>query len=178
MQRTRSALRAALIGLAREKPYDGIAVKDILDRANVGRSTFYAHFHDKNALLENSIHDMLRSIHDRACLRGAAERVLAFSLPILEYVARHRRVEGPGMTREGRIAMHAHLQRVLADLIREEVATGIRARQSSSQLPAELVARHIAATFVLLLNWWVDTESALTPEEVDARFRSLVLPAL
>ena len=71
VQRTKTSLRAALIGLAREKPYDSIAVKEILDRANVGRSTFYAHFRDKKDLLESGIHEMLRSVHGRPRVRDA-----------------------------------------------------------------------------------------------------------
>jgi hypothetical protein len=42
----------------------------------------------------------------------------------------------------------------------------------------DLLARHIAATFVLVLDWWVDTDAALTPVDVDARFRALVTPIL
>ena len=42
-QRTRNLLSAALVELIREKDYNAITVSDIIDRANVGRSTFYAH---------------------------------------------------------------------------------------------------------------------------------------
>lgn len=178
VQRTKTSLRAALIGLAREKPYDSIAVKEILDRANVGRSTFYAHFRDKKDLLESGIHEMLRSVHGRPRVRDALEQVIAFSLPILEYVNQHRRADGPKMMRAGRIVMHDHLRDVLADLIAEDIALVIRGRRSPPRMPADLVARHVASTFVLVLNWWVDGEAALTPREVDARFRSLVVPTL
>ena len=50
--------------------------------------------------------------------------------------------------------------------------------QLPSQLPTDLFATYVAATFVLLLNWWVDNDVRLTPVEVDDRFRSLVLPIL
>src|SRR6266511_1126158 len=49
-QRTRHLLSEALVELIREKDYNAITVSDIIDRANVGRSTFYAHFHDKDDL--------------------------------------------------------------------------------------------------------------------------------
>ena len=179
VQRTKTSLRDALIGLAREKPYGSIAVKDILDRANVGRSTFYTHFRDKDELLDSGIHEMLRSTHARPGGASAVERVLAFSLPVLQYVDEHRRrPHSPEMPREGRIVLHAHLQDVLASVIAEDVAMAMRRPESSRQLPAELVARHVAATFVLVLNWWVDSDVALTPAEVHQRFRSLVAPAL
>src|SRR5262244_2336456 len=63
VQKTKSLLHEALGSLIREKPYDGIVVQEILDRANVGRSTFYMHFSDKDDLLVSGIHDMLRSVH-------------------------------------------------------------------------------------------------------------------
>jgi AcrR family transcriptional regulator len=164
------------MGLAKEKPYDAIAVKEILGRANVGRSTFYAHFHDKNELLESGIYEMLGSIHDRRPARGGADEPLAFSRPILDYIAEHRRC-GAAMPRDGRVVMHARLQTVLTNLISDYLAA-LSGRQPTPAIPTDLIARHIAATFVLVLNWWVETDAKLTAAEVDARFRALVLPVL
>jgi len=166
-----------LIGLAHEKPYGSIAVKEILDRANVGRSTFYTHFRDKDELLESGIHEILRSIHGRSCSGTPIDRVVAFSLPILEHIDEHRRA-GPPMKREGRILMHERLQHVLTHLIADDLARGASSRQSLSPIPPSLVARHVAATFVRVLGWWVESKEALTPADVDARFRALVVPAL
>jgi AcrR family transcriptional regulator len=171
-------LHDALIGLAREKPYDAIAVKEILDRADVGRSTFYTHFQDKDELLESGIHELIRSSHDLPGSADAVERIVAFSLPVLEHIDRHRHSGGPTMARDSRLVIHQHLENVLADRIVRDVEEAMRRGQSASRLPGELVARHVAATFVLVLNWWVECETALTPPEVDARFRALVVPAL
>ena len=52
-QRTQQALMDALIALLAVKNYDEISINDIVDRANVGRSTFYAHYQDKDDLLRN-----------------------------------------------------------------------------------------------------------------------------
>jgi AcrR family transcriptional regulator len=176
VQRTKSSLRDALLGLAREKPYGAIAVQEILDRANVGRSTFYSHFRDKHALLESGIHEMVRSVYGQTRAGNALDRIMAFSRQILDYVHEHRRIDGPSMTREGRVVMHDHLRDVLADLIAEDVANVMRGRQSPP--PSDLIARHVASTFVLVLNWWLENEDALTPPAVDARFRALILPVL
>jgi AcrR family transcriptional regulator len=178
VQKTKSSLRDALIGLAREKPYDSIAVKEILDRANVGRSTFYTHFGDKHELLESGIHELLRSVYERPRPGSALEQVIAFSLPILKYIDEHRRADGPRMSREGRVSMHEHLQDRLTNLIADDLAVAIRRRQSMPQISTDLVARHVASTYVLVLNWWIECEAALMPAEVDARFRALVLPTL
>jgi AcrR family transcriptional regulator len=165
-----------LIGLAREKPYPSIAVKEILDRANVGRSTFYTHFQDKDDLLESGIHEVLRSVHSRPRSRSTIERIVEFGLPLLEHIDKHRRVAGPRMRREGRVIMHEHLADVLTSLIADELAMIPRASQS--RISADLVARHIASTFVLVLNWWVESDALWTPADADERFRGLVVPVL
>jgi AcrR family transcriptional regulator len=51
IRRTRAALRQALIGLVLERGYDAVTIRDVVDRANVGRSTFYAHYPSKEDLL-------------------------------------------------------------------------------------------------------------------------------
>ena len=160
------------------KPYDSIAVKDVLDRANVGRSTFYAHFSGKDDLLENGIQEIFRSIQGRPPSGDPREQLVAFSLPILEYIDRHRHASGPMMSREGRLAMHEHLQNVVTSLIVDDFAKAMPRGGWSLQLPADLIARHLASTFVLILNWWIESQNVLTPQEVDARFRALVLPGL
>ena len=168
------SLHHALIGLSREKPYSSIAVKEILDRADIGRSTFYMHFRDKDDLLESSIREVLGPIQAQPRRSGSSlTSILAFSLPLLKHIDEHRHDAGPGMKREGRVVMHARLQDVLAAMIAEELLrSGVR--RSEVPIPADLLARHIAATFVLVLDWWVETDTALTAEDVDARFRALV----
>lgn len=78
-------LREALTSLIREKAYDSIVVKEILDRANVGRST-YTDFRDKDELLASSIHEMIRSARSTQVANSAKpyERIIRFSLPIFD----------------------------------------------------------------------------------------------
>lgn len=64
-RRSREMLKRSFIELMREKGFTAITVKDITDRADVNRGTFYAHFPDKYALLEQSIRDKFRSLLDR-----------------------------------------------------------------------------------------------------------------
>jgi hypothetical protein len=80
------------------------------------------------------------------------------------------------MKREGRLSMHQHMQHVLTTLIANELA--LISAAPKRQVPTALVARHVASTFVLVLNWWVESDSALAPEDVDACFRELVVPFL
>src|ERR1700686_903574 len=61
-RRTRDALGDALVGLMQEKPFDEIKVQDVLDRAGVGRSTFYTHYRDKNDLFLSDVEDFWEAI--------------------------------------------------------------------------------------------------------------------
>lgn len=176
MRRTKSSLHGALIGLAREKPYSAIAVKEILNRANVGRSTFYTHFRDKDDLLESGIHEVLQSARDGAPSLSPVERLLSFSLPLLTHIDEHRHGAGPQMKREGRLVMHARLGDALRQLIADDLAGLVP--KSTQQTAVDLVAQHVASTFVLVLNWWVDSSPMLTPDAVDEQFRGLIAPSL
>jgi AcrR family transcriptional regulator len=176
VQKTKASLHNALIGLAREKPYPSIAVKEILNRANVGRSTFYTHFRDKDDLLESGIHEVLRSLHHRPRAASAPERIVAFSLPLLQHIDEHRHSAGPRMRSEGQVIMHQQLEDTLTNVMADELAATMRT--SRAHTPMDLVARYVASTFVLVLNRWVEVDTAWTPAETDARFRALVLPTL
>jgi AcrR family transcriptional regulator len=181
-RKTEALLREALAALIHEKPYDEIVVKEIVDRANVGRSTFYTHFRDKDELLISGIRDIVRSARPAGEGRNAAkpcEGIVWFSLPILEHVEEHRRTGQATMGPRGRRALHEHLQQAITELIQDEVRMALRrSRRLAGHASPELVVRWIASTFVLLLNWWVEGDSPLSAREADALFRGLIEPAL
>ncbi len=60
VKRTRKLLQQALIELMAEKSFRSITVRDIAARATLNRVTFYAHFADKQALLENTIRELIQ----------------------------------------------------------------------------------------------------------------------
>ena len=65
VQRTRQLLQDALIAMVIEKGYDAVTIQDIIDRANVGRATFYAHFADKQTLLTSRLEDLRGLLTER-----------------------------------------------------------------------------------------------------------------
>jgi AcrR family transcriptional regulator len=193
VRRTRGLLHEALASLIHEKSYDAIVVKEILGRADVGRSTFYAHFRDKDELLVSGIHDLLRASaptpgRGSTTPTSRADWILRFSLPVLEHVEAHlgrRRDAGDsGPDARGHAVVHEHLQRVLADLVLADLfAAGLRRAdrgraQSGRALPPELLARHVASTFVLALTWWAESRDPLPAVRANDDFRALVLPTL
>jgi AcrR family transcriptional regulator len=180
VQKTQGLLRAALISLIAEKPYDSIAVKEILDRGNVGRSTFYMHFRDKDDLLVSSIYEMLGPVPKLRSGGKGRDRLLWFSLPIFEHHYRHAHAWGDRIGTRGRAILHEHLRLVLAKIIGSSMKQefGGALRKPLRQMPPDLVAEYVASTFVLVLNWWLDNKMPLPPKEINDIFRRLILPTL
>jgi AcrR family transcriptional regulator len=114
-RRTKGRLRGAIASLIHEKAYDAIAVKEILARADVGRSAFYTHFRDKEALLASALRATIHTAPLAATSpHDPADAVLAFSLPFVQHVeraraARNRRVRPRRARRRPRVAHRRHV---------------------------------------------------------------------
>jgi AcrR family transcriptional regulator len=175
VQKTRRLLLEAFGSLLVEKRYDAIVVREILDRANVGRSTFYAHFRDKDALLVSAIRDLLLTAAPESPLPARrSERVVRFSRPIFEHIAQHFRSGTGRMGIRSRAIVHERLRQVLVEHVAQQACIGA----TSGRVPGELLLLHVASSFVSVLNWWVANGGKLSPAEVDEIFRALVLPTL
>lgn len=180
--KTVGLLHQALGELIREKPYDEIVVKEILDRANVGRSTFYLHYRDKDDLLASAIHRLLESVRvpiELQPIAGRDERIIAFSLPIFEHIHQHRQRAAAMMGARGRAIIHERLQRVVAERIARELREHFpEHKRSANRIPVDLLEQFLASTFTLVLNWWVERQDPLPPKDAQALFRALSLPSL
>jgi len=178
VRRTQRRLHEAIVSLIHEKSYPAIVVNEILERADVGRSAFYAHFPNKDALLTSGIEQMLQAKAPRTLPPsvGRFGNVLRFSFPVFEYIGQCRHASAAKMGRSGRHIVHQHLHRVLVEHIRDGIGQAFPDGRGS--MPAGLATEYIVTTFILVLNWWVDTNSELSAREVDDLFLSLVAPAL
>jgi len=90
VKRTRSLIQQAFMQLLTEKGFRAITVQDITERAEVNRATFYAHFADKYALLEESIRQMFRQELEKRMLRGchySEGNLQALIATVCEFVA-------------------------------------------------------------------------------------------
>jgi AcrR family transcriptional regulator len=182
VQRTREILHQALISLMIEKGYEVITVQDIIDRANVGRSTFYAHYVGKQDLLLSGLKNLSKHLlaHQRAALaakRDFRERGFGFSLALFEHVDSHRKLYYAIVGRQSGAVVISELQGLLADLVRNDLKTFLPKTQSSD-LPRNAVIHFVVGSLMSVITWWLDERSKLSPAEVDAIFRRLTLPAI
>jgi AcrR family transcriptional regulator len=183
VRRTRKSLHEALISLVLEKNYDCITVQDVLDRADVGRSTFYAHFEGKDELLLSGTHDLQITLnsalqHERTSAKRH-ESVVAFSRAMFDHANGYRNVYHALLHTQAWPLVRQRLQEVLEELIRRECKSEIeKLKKANSDVPVDLFVHYLTASFFAVLMWWMDRRSRLTPSQIDDVFRSLVLPTV
>lgn len=170
MVRTRAALRSALAQLLATRNYDSITVSQIIETANIGRSTFYAHCASKDDLLRLG----LRTLHDE--ISAAAEMrqpspavIFRFSLPLLLHVREHshiaRRLNGRGLS-----IFLEEMDRIVARLV---------AAQTHLIAPGdEVTVQLIKGAFISCMAWWLQQGAAQPPEMLDQRFQRMARCAL
>jgi hypothetical protein len=109
---------------------------------------------------------------------GRFTKILWFSLPVFEYV-QHRHATEVKISRRDRAVVHRHLREALIERIADDVAATMQEMPSAgAKIPPRVLVEYVASTFILALNWWVDSNSSLSPREVDDVFLSLVVPTL
>lgn len=93
-QRTRSAVRQAMLELITERGWDAVAVQDICERADIGRSTFYTHYPSKDELLLGSLEDLRQFLREHGRQRRLAgdASAFAFALGLAEHAYEQRRL--------------------------------------------------------------------------------------
>lgn len=178
VQRTRRHIHEAFFGLMREKGYEAVTVQDILDRADVGRATFYAHFSGKQEVLFNGLEGLgvwLREQH-RAAPKTGDGPALGFSLAMFDHVGGQRALYRSMVGKESGLLVLRHMQRMIAEIVRTELEES--APQGVTSVPLEVAADFAASTFMTILAWWMDNRTPHTAAEVDAIYRSLVMPGL
>jgi AcrR family transcriptional regulator len=175
--RTRAMLQDALVSLILKKGYEAVTIKDICDAANVGRSTFYAHYASKDDLKRSGLAHLRRLLVDqhRGALANAGhirDRSLGFSLTMFEHARDHMHLYRALAGGRGAAVALGTIRQILSDLVRDELAaTGDK--NSSHVIPRELVVQYVVGAYMAVLTWWLDGGATLPPQRIDAMFRRL-----
>lgn len=176
-RRTRQLIADAFVGLMLEKRYDDITVQDILDRADVGRSTFYAHFTDKENLLLSEIEQVIHDLGEYAAHQGEMEHGILPSLELFRHVKDQRRLMQALVWGQGADLLNRSLLQQISQTIEVNLQSMI-GENLDTPIPLSVAAQFVASTFLMLLRWWFDEDMRHTPEEMNEMYQRLVLPAL
>jgi AcrR family transcriptional regulator len=167
VRKTRSVLRAALLELMLERGWDAVSVRDICQRADVGRSTFYVHFADKENLLLSGFDDLHHAMEQ---FRIEAKSPFGFLLPLIEHAADNRRLVEALIGRQSGQRVHWRFRDVLAELVRSElVSLGVPEPQLSGG------AHFVAGGTAEMLMAWLEHPRGVAAEHLAETLRRYAL---
>jgi len=171
--RTRDLLGDALVALMQEKPFESITVQDVLDRAGVGRSTFYTHYEDKNDLFLSDAAEFFEAMSTALSKHGDKSDRVAPVCEFFAHVAEQRQFHD-ALVASGKI-------QDLWEMGQEYFARGIEQRLAelpgvpamAPPRPAAL-ARAFAGALFSLLSWWIQSGQAMSAAQMDELFHGMV----
>ena len=174
-RKTREAIFAAFTELLSEKAYEQITVGEIINRADIGRSTFYAHFETKDFLLKELCEELFCHVFDAAGEGDDTHRhIFACSKqePVFLHLLRHLQRNDCNLLKLLSCPSNAlflqYFKRNLRAMIANQLAL-FEARKSE-KLPEAFWINHIAATFVETVQWWIDNGMKQSPETIAEYF--------
>jgi AcrR family transcriptional regulator len=176
--RTRQLLQEALVALILEKGYQKITIQDIIDRANIGRSTFYSHYRDKDDLLlsgfDELAHDLNR--HMRAPeTPGSEPRHLLHSLEFFTHACDNKELymamaDSGGGELVFDIARQ-HMQDHIEYHLKQMPAIG-------DEIPLPVITNFLAGSLLSMITWWLEQSLPFSPEEMNDMFNALAMPGI
>ncbi len=176
VQRTREVLQKALIELISERGHDAITIQNIVDRANVGRATFYLHYSSKDELFMSCHETILGGFHSGPLHPLSREELLSPDAPPGMALA-YRHLE------ETRAMLYPIFQgkdsplilRRIRDTSAQEMETSLRASfaETDSAIPFNVLANYLAGAQIALGQWWLEKRQPYTPESLAQTFHRL-----
>jgi AcrR family transcriptional regulator len=176
IQRTLPLLQEALFQLIIERGYEPVTIADITERANLGRTTFYLHYRNKEDLLQASIKAILHDLHLEVEL--ATEKPCTYSTVsncIFQHIAGKQQLyqamlREAGPTRMLEDAMRGYFIELCQRFLpQDQSQTG-----ASHTIRNDILAVHAAGSLLGLLSWWLNQQIMLSAEEMGAMYCQLM----
>jgi AcrR family transcriptional regulator len=182
-QKTRDAIFEAFIRLLSSKGYTRITVQNIIDEANVGRSTFYSHFETKDYLLKEMCTDLFEHIFSESL---NSESTHDFSLTnsnpntmithILYHLRDNKRNIIGILTCESSDLFLRYFKLYLNEFIMKHLLRNVN--RKNENIPDDFLINHITGSFVELVQWWIKNNMKQEPEELELYFSSVINPII
>lgn len=169
VRRTRKQLRDALVTLVLERGWDRVAVKDVCAHADVGRSTFYVHFADKEELLLSGFDDLHRALDQER----DGSRAFAFAGHLVDHARANTRLFRALLGKRSGQEVQLRFREVVTHLVEAELVaaiTDVRTRR--------WVARYVSGGFVEMLLAALGRTDALDTAELIRLFDRLTRGAI
>ncbi len=174
-RKTREAIFAAFIDLLSKKDFSHITVGEIIDRADVGRATFYSHFPTKDYLLKELCEDLFCHIFDAAGNHPPEHsHLFRCDAPdnVFVHLFQHLLKNDNHILQLLSCRNNQLFLQYFKALLRQTAASQLplfEARKSE-KLPGSFWVDHIASTFVETVRWWIESGMKESPETMAEYF--------
>jgi AcrR family transcriptional regulator len=176
INRTRKSLQDALVELILEQGYEKITVQDVIERANVGRSTFYAHFQDIDDLLLSHF-DLIQEQLDQEALDAQdapAQNPWNLTLLLFQHGQKQRKLYTALMGGErGSNLILERIDRFFLTLIKEHLLLQF-SNTDQIKLPLDVLTHYIVNSLASLLIWWLTHDLSYSAEQMNNMFWELI----
>jgi AcrR family transcriptional regulator len=183
IERTRRQIKDALVSLMLEKDYDRITVQEIIDRADIGRSTFYAHYVDKEDLLLRGVAEIVYGEElDKTIAAGLehphpAQLAGTISmLPMFEHVRANDLVHKAMFEKNRQNPILEKGTEFLFENIRLQLTRLLNGKPSGVPIP--VLAQYLTGGLIALIKWWQEEGSGYSAQEMDELFQRMAMPGI
>jgi len=173
--RTKRSLSEALVELIQEKRFDDITVQNVIDRADVGRSTFYSHFRDKEDLFQKDWERFLDGFAGHIDWEKAGNERF---VPVV-YLFRHLEEVQPFYKSLVRSQKTDSVFKSGVSYLSQKIETALNLQfkgKPAPSLPIPILSNYLAVELFALLKWWLDHDMPHPAERMDEIFHALVTP--
>jgi len=174
-QKTRDSIFRAFSKLLETKSFNNITVQEIIDEANIGRSTFYAHFETKDELLKSMCTDIFHHVfskdlcseetHDFSSDNNGLQSKLTHILYHLK--DSEKDISGILSSESGELFM-GYFKGYLSELFGKYLS------EVQADAPEEFVLNHLVGSFAEAVKWWIKSKMQYTPEEIAAYYMAVI----
>lgn len=176
-RKTRNAIFEAFTDLLKSKSFEKITVGEIIEKADIGRATFYAHFETKDFLLKELCDELFCHVFDAVNGEKHHSHIFDCTAPdsvylhLFEHLYKNDNHILDLLSCPNNDLFLRYFKSGLIGLIKNQRA---KAEPTDTSLPEELVLWHISSTFVETVSWWVSGNTKESPEEINAYFMTLI----
>jgi AcrR family transcriptional regulator len=181
VERTRELLQKALIELISERRYEAITIQEIVDRANVGRTTFYLHYSSKDELFMGCHEAIVSKFHFGPLYPLSREELLSPDAPPgLTLAFRHLAEVRTLLSSIFQSKDNLLILRRLRDRSAQQIETSLRTTfaETDSSISFEVLANYLAGAQIALVQWWLEKRQPHTPETLAQTFHRLQRAAI
>ena len=172
------ALRNALVTLILKKNYDEITIQEIIDEANIGRSTFYTHFYDKDDLLTSEFDNIMQDQNANSVVNNEViEQPNPIGLPSLYIFNKHANEDLRIYKALNNSSAIRFLNEKLYNNIRTLLDKGINQAKITdlTVIQKEYICHHTAQSLGTTLRWWLDNDRPCSPQEIHTLFENIAM---